>query len=237
MTRTVLPAPAEKAAYVQSMFDRIAFGYDRVNDLMTGGMHRLWKKVLLDRVAPAPGDHALDLATGTGDLAIAVFRRVGGAGHVVGLDFSPGMLAIARERPEGAGVAWVEGDMLALPFPDATFDVITVGFGLRNVADLDRALAEIARVLRPGGRFGSLEVGRPRTAVMRGVVAAHSAVVPVLGRLFAGDGDPYRYLHASARAFADQDTLAERCRAAGLAEVAVRDLQGGALAVVSGRKA
>lgn len=237
MARSVLPAPAEKAAYVQGMFDRIAIGYDRVNDLMTGGLHRLWKRRLLARVAAAPGDAALDLATGTGDLAIGLVCRVGAAGRVVGLDFSAGMLAIARERPEGQAVEWCEGDMLALPFQDATFDVVTVGFGLRNVADLDRALAEIARVLRPGGRFGSLEVARPRTAAMRAAVAAHCAVVPVLGRVFVGDGDPYRYLHASARAFADQDTLAERCRAAGLHDVAVCDLSGGALAIVTGRKA
>ncbi len=237
MSHSVLPAPAEKAAYVRGMFDRIAFGYDRVNDLMTGGLHRLWKRQLLARVAPGPGEVALDLATGTGDLAIGLARRVGPAGRVVGLDFSAGMLAIARERPEGAGVDWREGDMLALPFPDASFDVVTVGFGLRNVTDLDLALREIARVLKPGGRFGSLEMARPRTGVMRAAVAAHSAVLPVIGRMFAGSGDPYRYLHASARAFTDQDALAERCRAAGLLEVAVRDVSGGALAIVTGRKA
>lgn len=237
MSRSVLPAPAEKAEYVQGMFDRIALGYDRVNDLMTGGLHRLWKRRLIELVAPLAGEAALDLATGTGDLAIGLVRRVGATGRVVGLDFSSGMLAIARERPEGAAVAWQEGDMLALPFPDAVFDVVTVGFGLRNVADLDRALAEIARVLKPGGRFGSLEMARPRTAVMRAAVAAHSAVLPVFGRMLAGDGDPYRYLHASARAFTDQDALGERCRAAGLADVAVRDVSGGALAIVTGRKA
>ena len=237
MTRSVLPAPEEKAVYVKGMFDSIAFGYDRVNDLMTGGLHRLWKRKLIGLVAPAPGEAALDLATGTGDLAMGLLGRVGPSGSVIGLDFSPGMLAIARERHAGAAVEWREGDMLALPFADAAFDVVTVGFGLRNVTDLDRALAEIARVLKPGGRFGSLEMARPRTGVMRAAVAAHSAVLPVFGRLLAGSGDPYRYLHASARAFTDQDALAERCRAAGLADVVVRDVSGGALAIVTGRRA
>lgn len=236
MNPTILPPPEQKADYVKGMFDSIAFGYDRVNDLMTGGMHRLWKRRMLSLVAPAPGEAVLDLATGTGDLAIGLLGRVGPTGQVVGLDFSPGMLAIARERHAGANVTWREGDMLALPFEDASFDVVTVGFGLRNVTDLDQALAEIARVLKPGGRFGSLEMARPRTGVMRAAVAAHSAVLPLFGRLLAGSGDPYRYLHASARAFTDQDSLGERCRAAGLSDVQVRDVSGGALAIVTGRK-
>jgi demethylmenaquinone methyltransferase/2-methoxy-6-polyprenyl-1,4-benzoquinol methylase len=236
MNRSVLPAPEDKARYVEGMFDRIAGGYDRVNDWMTGGMHRLWKRRLVRLVGPSHGQAALDLATGTGDIARLLRQAIGGEGRVVGLDFSAGMLGFARQHPVGAGIEWLQGDMLALPFPDASFDVVTVGFGLRNVADLDRALAEIARVLRPGGRFGSLETGRPRWAVMRAVVGLHSAAAPVLGRLMAGEGDAYRYLHASAQAFADQDTLGERCRAAGLEAVEVRDIAGGALAIVTGRK-
>ena len=232
----ILPAPEAKAAYVRGMFDQIAGGYDRVNDWMTGGLHHAWKRRLIALVAPRPGEAALDLATGTGDLACRLAAAVGGEGRVTGLDFSAGMLAIARQRPDAGPITWREGDMLALPIDDASVDVVTVGFGLRNVADLDRALAEIARVLRPGGRFGSLETARPRTAVMRAAVRLHGQVLPLLGRAVAGDGDAYRYLHASALAFTDQDALAARCQAAGLVDVAVHDLAGGALAIVTGRK-
>ncbi|MEB3197779.1 MAG: bifunctional demethylmenaquinone methyltransferase/2-methoxy-6-polyprenyl-1,4-benzoquinol methylase UbiE [Candidatus Sericytochromatia bacterium] len=235
MSPEVLPAPADKAAYVQGMFDRIAIGYDRVNDWMTGGLHRLWKRQLVRGLRPAPGDAALDLATGTGDLALLLQRAVGPEGRTVGLDFSAGMLEIARAR-RSDGIEWLQGDMLALPFPDASFDVVTVGFGLRNVADLERALKEIARILKPGGRFGSLETARPRQAWMRAVVALHSRLAPWLGRWMAGDDDAYRYLHASALAFVDQDTLAHTCRQVGLADVVVRDLSGGALALVMGKR-
>ncbi|MEB3329377.1 MAG: ubiquinone/menaquinone biosynthesis methyltransferase [Candidatus Sericytochromatia bacterium] len=236
MSRTVLPAPEDKARYVEGMFDRISGGYDRVNDWMTAGLHRLWKQRLIHQVGPARGEAALDLATGTGDIARLLRQAVGTEGRVVGLDFSAGMLGLARQHPAGSAVEWLQGDMLALPFPDASFDVLTVGFGLRNVADLDRALAEIVRVLRPGGRFGSLETGRPRWALMRAIVGLHSAAAPLLGRLMAGEAEAYRYLHASAQAFADQDTLAARCRAAGLAGVAVQDVAGGALAIVTGHR-
>lgn len=234
--KTVLPPPEEKAEYVQGMFDRIASGYDRVNDWMTAGMHRAWKRRLLARTHPRPGEAVLDLATGTGDIARLLRDRVGTSGRTVGLDFSAGMLSVAREHPEGNGIEWLQGDMLALPFPDANFDVVTVGFGLRNVADLDRALAEILRVLKPGGRFGSLETARPRWALMRGAVALHSRVAPLLGRLMAGDDAAYRYLHASALAFTDQDALAERCRAQGFVRVRVEDISGGALALVTAER-
>lgn len=218
------------------MFDRIAAGYDRVNDWMTAGMHRGWKRRLLALTHPRGGETALDLATGTGDIARLLRDCVGPGGRVVGLDFSAGMLGVARQHPDGGDIEWLQGDMLNLPFPSASFDVVTVGFGLRNVADLDRALAEITRVLKPGGRFGSLETARPRWALMRGAVALHSRLAPLLGRLMAGDDDAYRYLHASALAFTDQDALAERCRAHGLVQVRVEDISGGALALVTGER-
>lgn len=239
MTRSALPPTEEKAAYVKDLFDQIAGGYDQVNDWMTGGLHRLWKDRLLRIVRAAPGQAALDLATGTGDLAIrlhAVVTAGGAAGTVTGLDFSPGMLNVARQRPDGAGVTWVEGDMMALPFADASFDVGTVGFGLRNVTDVDVALRDIFRVMKPGGRFGSLETGRPRLALMRGVIAMHHKVVPLLGKVFVGDDKPYRYLNDSFDAFMEQDRLAERFRAAGFEDVTVSDIQGGSLAIVAGRK-
>jgi demethylmenaquinone methyltransferase/2-methoxy-6-polyprenyl-1,4-benzoquinol methylase len=239
MTQSTLPSLEEKSAYVKSLFDQIAGGYDNVNDWMTGGLHRLWKDRMLRILGAAPGQDALDLATGTGDLAFrlhAIVTAGGAAGTVTGLDFSPGMLDVARTRSGGTGVTWLEGDMMALPFADASFDIGTVGFGLRNVTDVDVALRDVFRVMRPGGAFGSLETGRPRLALMRGVIAVHHKVVPLLGKVFVGDDKPYRYLNDSFDAFMDQDTLAERFRAAGFVDVQVADIQGGSLAIVTGRK-
>jgi demethylmenaquinone methyltransferase/2-methoxy-6-polyprenyl-1,4-benzoquinol methylase len=239
MTQSTLPSLEEKSAYVKSLFDQIAGGYDNVNDWMTGGLHRLWKDRMLRILGAAPGQDALDLATGTGDLAFrlhAIVTAGGAAGTVTGLDFSPGMLDVARTRSGGTGVTWLEGDMMALPFADASFDIGTVGFGLRNVTDVDVALRDVFRVMKPGGAFGSLETGRPRLALMRGVIAVHHKVVPLLGKVFVGDDKPYRYLNDSFDAFMDQDTLAERFRAAGFVDVQVADIQGGSLAIVTGRK-
>ena len=239
MTQSTLPSLEEKSAYVKSLFDQIAGGYDNVNDWMTGGLHRLWKDRMLRILGAAPGQAALDLATGTGDLAFrlhAIVTAGGAAGTVTGLDFSPGMLDVARTRSGGTGVTWLEGDMMALPFADASFDIGTVGFGLRNVTDVDVALRDVFRVMKPGGAFGSLETGRPRLALMRGVIAVHHKVVPLLGKVFVGDDKPYRYLNDSFDAFMDQDTLAERFRAAGFVDVQVADIQGGSLAIVTGRK-
>lgn len=232
-----LPEAAEKPEYVKRMFDRIADGYDQANDWMTGTRHRAWKQQMVAKLGVAPGERVLDLATGTGDLARLLLEAVGPEGHVTGLDFSPGMLARARASDPAPGrIEWVEGDMLALPFESGSFDVVTVGFGLRNVADLDRAIAEIVRVLKPGGRFGSLEMGRPRLGVVRaGVGVFNALVVPAIGKLVTGTGEPYRYLHASSAAFLAQDELARRLAAAGLAELAVKDVMFGTLAIVTGR--
>lgn len=232
MSSFQLPGAEEKSTYVRGMFDRIAEGYDAANDGMTGGLHRLWKRRLVRLLGAKSGERALDLATGTGDLAALLAEQVGPSGQVTGLDFSAGMLAKARERGI-RGVTFVEGDMLALPFADASFDRVSVGFGLRNVADLDRALAEILRVMKPGGRFASLEMGRPRLALMRAGVATYNAVVvPMIGKLTTGTADPYKYLHASALAFVSQDELAKRMAAVGFSNVKVHDVAGGALAIV-----
>jgi demethylmenaquinone methyltransferase/2-methoxy-6-polyprenyl-1,4-benzoquinol methylase len=235
MAEFTLPTPDEKPAYVQGMFDNIAHGYDRANDWMTGGMHRAWKRRLIAQVAPKPGDKALDLATGTGDIARLLAGAVGPTGHVTGLDFSAGMLERARE--DAGTITWVQGDMLNLPFADASMDVVTVGFGLRNVADVDRAIAEIVRVLAPGGRFGSLEMAHPWLWLRPGVWLFNTLAVPLIGKLASGDAAPYRYLHASSEAFLSQGELAAKFRAAGLTDVKVRDVLGGTLALVTGRKA
>jgi demethylmenaquinone methyltransferase / 2-methoxy-6-polyprenyl-1,4-benzoquinol methylase len=236
MSGFTLPSREDKPAYVEAMFDKIAHGYDAANDWMTGGLHHGWKRRLIRLVGAKPGDHALDLATGTGDIARRLASAVGPTGHVTGLDFSAGMLERARAIEGGAGIHWVKGDMMALPVENAAMDVVTVGFGLRNVADVDRALAEIARVLKPGGRFGSLEMARPWLWLRPGVWLFNTLMVPLIGRLASGDADPYRYLHASSEAFMDQHTLAERCRQAGFQDVRVRDLLGGTLALVTGTR-
>jgi demethylmenaquinone methyltransferase/2-methoxy-6-polyprenyl-1,4-benzoquinol methylase len=147
------------------------------------------------------------------------------------------MLAQARALGHDAGITWLQGDMMQLPFPDASMDVVTVGFGLRNVADVNQALAEIARVLKPGGRFGSLEMAHPWLLLRPGVWLFNTLMVPVIGKLASGDANPYRYLHASSEAFLSQSALAERCRQSGLSDVRYRDVLGGTLALVSGRKA
>lgn len=226
----------DHARSVRAMFERIAGRYDLANDAMTLGHHRAWRRVLVEAVAPRPGDRALDLATGTGDVARRLAKAVGGGGTVVGVDFTPGMLALAREH--GGPITYQEADMLALPFADASFDVATVGFGLRNVADLRLALAEALRVLAPGGRFASLDLAKPRNALARAAVGAYSfGVVPLIGRVVAGDADAYQYLPASNERFVTQDELADLMREVGFVDVRVRDLALGTTAIVSGRRA
>lgn len=238
MSTFQLPTQEAKSTYVQAMFDRIAGSYDLVNDAFTGFRHRAWKREQIAAVSPQPGDRALDLATGTGDLARLLREAVGPeAPDVTALDFSRGMLEHAAERGDDARISWVQGDMLALPFADASFEVATVGFGLRNVTDLDGALAEVFRVLAPGGRFASLDMGVVRSGLLRPFADFYSfRVVPLIGRLCSGDAEAYRYLPASNRAFVSQDELASRLRALGFVDVKVSDRSFGAVALVSARK-
>ncbi len=233
-----MPQAPEKGRYVQAMFDAIATNYDRVNDLMTAGAHRQWKRQVVALAALAPGGKALDLATGTGDIAFLLADRVGAQGEIVGLDFSEGMLAIARDRDlEGRPITWIQGDMTALDLPDASFDAVTVGYGLRNVTDLDRALSEIHRVLRPGGRAVSLDLGKPRFRLIRWGADVYSfRVVPLIGGLVSGNRDAYKYLPESNLSFVDQRELAKRMQAVGFTEVQVHDRAMGAMALVSATK-
>ena len=211
---------------VQRMFDRIAPVYDAMNRVMTVGLDQRWRKATVN-AAVREGDHVLDACCGTGDLAIAAWKKAG-AGHVVGLDFSPRMLERARRKaPE---LEFVQGDVLALPFEDASFDSAVVGFGVRNVEDLEAALKELRRVLRPDGRLGILEITTPRGVLKPFYRLWFDRIVPLLGRLLPG-GDAYTYLPASVRRFPGPDDLAALLERTAFVGVRYRLFAGGIVAL------
>ena len=212
------------------MFDRIAPVYDVMNRVMTVGLDLRWRRIAAEAVV-RPGDRVLDACCGTGDLAVAC-ARVGGV--VTGLDFAPRMLERARRKLPSA--TWVEGDMLALPFEDASFEASTVGFGVRNVADLDGGLRELRRVLVPGGRVAVLEITQPRGLLAPFYRVWFDKIVPMLGTVLKG-GAAYSYLPASVRRFPGPDELAELMRAAGFGDVAYRTFAGGIVALHTGKAA
>jgi demethylmenaquinone methyltransferase/2-methoxy-6-polyprenyl-1,4-benzoquinol methylase len=206
------------------MFDRIAPVYDAMNRTMTAGLDRRWRRITAEAVV-RPGDLVLDACCGTGDLAIAA-AKVGG--RVTGLDFSERMLERAqRKAPE---FDWVSGDLLELPFPDSSFDAATVGFGVRNVDDLERALRELRRVLRDGGRLGILEITRPRGLLAPFYRLWFDGVIPLLGKLLPG-GSAYTYLPASVRRFPGPEDLSTLVAAAGFGDVKYRTFAGGIVAL------
>jgi len=214
---------------VREMFDRISPTYDRMNLLMSMGRDGHWRRLAVRASGIGPGDAALDVCCGTGDLAIELRRAAGPSGRVVGLDFSAGMLAFAERKCPA--VQWVQGDALDLPFGDGTFDAATVGFGVRNLADLDRGFAELARVVRPGGRVVCLEMSTPPAAIRPFSKLWTDRGVPVLGRLVARDADAYSYLPASVRRFPPAPEVAEVMRRAGLEAVGYRRLMLGVVAL------
>lgn len=222
MTAGTLPA-----SEVRTMFDRIAPVYDTMNRAMTAGLDLRWRRLTAEAVVRA-GDRVLDACCGTGDLAVASLRA--GAGEVVGLDFAPRMLERARRKLPAA--TWVEGDLLALPFPDGSFDVATVGFGVRNVADLNLALRELHRVLRPGGRLAILEITSPRGLLAPFYRVWFDRLVPLVGRLLGGAA--YAYLPASVRRFPSPAELADAIREAGFRDVDWRTFAGGIVALHTG---
>ena len=216
------------------MFDRIAGVYDLMNSVMTVGMHHRWRERAADLARLRAGGRALDVATGTGDLAIALKRRVGDSGEVVGSDFSERMLELAREKAPGVRFEW--GNALKLPYGDGAFDAATVGFGARNFADLDRGLAEIARVVRPGGRVVVLEITTPERPPLSWFFRLwFDRIVPLLGRL-AGDPDAYSYLPSSVRRFPGPRDLGAAMAQAGLRDVRWILTAGGIIALHSGTR-
>jgi len=216
---------------VRSMFDRIAPVYDVMNRAMTAGLDLRWRRLAAASVV-RPGDRVLDAACGTGDLALADLRA--GAAAVTGLDFSPRMLERARRK--AAAVEWIEGDVLALPFADASFDAATIGFGIRNVADLEKGLRELRRVLKPGGRLAILEITQPRGRLAPLLSYWFDRIVPRLGRIVPG-GAAYSYLPASVRRFPPAEELAELLRRSGFGEVSTRLLAGSIVSLHTGAAA
>jgi demethylmenaquinone methyltransferase/2-methoxy-6-polyprenyl-1,4-benzoquinol methylase len=222
-----------KAGLVREVFDSVAGRYDLMNDVMSLGVHRLWKAAFVHQVAPRAGERFVDLAGGTGDIAFALGER---GAEVTVCDYNEAMLRQGRKRAGDRalipGPAWATGDAMALPFAPAVADGVTIAFGLRNVTEPAKALAEIRRVLKPGGRFFCLEFSRFALPVLDRLYDAYSfEVLPRLGRMVAGDADSYRYLAESIRKFPPQETLADMMRAAGFGRVGWRNLSGGIAAI------
>ncbi len=229
-------AAADKAAMVQGVFASVSSRYDLMNDLMSLGVHRMWKRVLLDELAPRAETRLLDVASGTGDIASRFLAR--GGGRVTACDQNWQMVEAGRDRAidKGllSGIRWVVADAEALPVADASVDAYAIAFGLRNVTRIDRALAEAVRVLEPGGRFLCLEFAPAAAPWIEPFYERYSfSVLPALGAAVTGDGDAYRYLVESIRRFPNQEALSERMTAAGFEIVKHRSLTGGIVAIHS----
>jgi demethylmenaquinone methyltransferase/2-methoxy-6-polyprenyl-1,4-benzoquinol methylase len=236
----------DKAPLVRAIFESVAPRYDLMNDLMSGGLHRLWKANLVNTLRPRPTMRVLDVAGGTGDIAFRILDAMGGparctaaGGHVTVSDINAAMLAVGQARAAECGseaaVSFVTADAERLPFEDGTADVFTIAFGIRNVTHIDRVLAEARRVLRPGGRFLCLEFSRPMLPLLGPIYDRYSfSVIPWLGERVAGDRAAYQYLVESIRRFPDQTRFACMIEEAGLARVSVRNLAGGIVALHGG---
>ncbi|MCC5983506.1 MAG: bifunctional demethylmenaquinone methyltransferase/2-methoxy-6-polyprenyl-1,4-benzoquinol methylase UbiE [Rhodobacteraceae bacterium] len=230
-----------KAGMVHGVFSRVASKYDLMNDLMSGGIHRLWKDAMMDWLAPRPGQHLLDVAGGTGDIAFRFLGRAGAGARATVLDLTEPMLTEGQRRAEAANLAhaldWVLGDAMALPFADNRFDVYTISFGIRNVTRIEAALAEAFRVLRPGGRLMVLEFSQVPVPMLQKAYDLYSFnVIPAMGQAVAGDRESYQYLVESIRRFPDQERFAAMIRAAGFEQVKYRNLSMGIAALHSGWK-
>jgi len=232
---------SEKQKLVGQVFSSVARNYDRMNDAMSFGIHRLWKRFFVATCQLRKGDRVLDLAGGTGDIAALLKERMGDHGHIVLGDINGDMLRVGRDRLTDRGLVrgldYVQCNAEALPFPDASFDLVTMAFGLRNVTDKDAALREIARVLKPGGQARVLEFSTVTADWLKPLYDLHSfQVLPRLGRLLANDADSYRYLAESIRKHPPQDTLKAMMEAAGLARCSYRNLTAGIVAIHTGYK-
>lgn len=226
-----------KAGLVREVFESVAPRYDLMNDLMSLGIHRIWKRIFVNAIGPTPRETLLDLAGGTGDIAFLALER--GAGRVILSDVNPAMLAVAEKRALDRGI--VKGlsvlavDAERIPLPDRSVEKVSIAFGLRNCTDKGAVLREAYRVLRPGGRFHCLEFSRVEVAALEGLYDVWSfKALPALGARFAGDAESYRYLAESIRMFPDQETLAGMLNAAGFERVQYRNMSGGIVAIHTG---
>ncbi|UYV37567.1 bifunctional demethylmenaquinone methyltransferase/2-methoxy-6-polyprenyl-1,4-benzoquinol methylase UbiE [Rhodobacteraceae bacterium D3-12] len=231
---------AEKAGKVQGVFGSVASKYDVMNDAMSMGIHRIWKNAMMDWLAPRPGQRLLDVAGGTGDISFKFLKRAG-QGHATVLDLTEPMLIAGRKRAEADRMAdsldWVVGDAMALPFPDNTFDVYTISFGIRNVTRPQEALNEAFRVLKPGGRLMVLEFSQIPNELMQKVYDLYSFnIIPQMGKMIANDRDSYQYLVESIRKFPDQYTFLGMVRDAGFEQAKYRNLSMGIACLHSGWK-
>ncbi|WP_078083059.1 bifunctional demethylmenaquinone methyltransferase/2-methoxy-6-polyprenyl-1,4-benzoquinol methylase UbiE [Microbulbifer mangrovi] len=231
----------EKAGRVADVFHSVAARYDVMNDLMSGGVHRLWKRFTIELSAARPGQTILDIAGGTGDLTARFSRIVGPTGKVVLADINASMLKVGRDRLLDRGIAGnvetVQADAQYLPFPDNTFDCITIAFGLRNVTDKDLALRSMLRVLKPGGRLLVLEFSKPQSKLLEKVYDQYSfRLLPFMGKLVADDADSYRYLAESIRMHPDQETLKNMMGEAGFVDCEFHNMTGGIVALHKGIK-
>lgn len=234
-------ASEQKASMVADVFHSVAAKYDVMNDLMSMGIHRLWKRYTIDCANVRPGQKVLDLAGGTGDLAAKFSRLVGKSGHVTLADINDSMLNVGRDKLRDMGlvsnIEYVQANAECLPFADNQFDIITIGFGLRNVTDKDKALASMFRVLKPGGRLLILEFSKPQSEVLNKLYDTYSFnVLPKLGQLIANDSESYQYLAESIRMHPDQETLKSMMEKAGFEQVDFHNLTGGIVALHRGYK-
>lgn len=232
-------AEGEKQGLVNEVFSKVAERYDQMNDLMSGGLHRLWKDDFVTNLSPPKGAipfNVLDVAGGTGDIAFRIVRSGGTGTHVTVADISPEMVGEGRKRAEREGLLgrcdFTVGNAESLGFPDKTFDAYTIAFGIRNVTHIDRALSEAYRVLKPGGRFMCLEFSQVDVPLLDKIYDAYSfTVIPAVGKVVTGDGHPYRYLVESIRTFPPQETFKAMIEAAGFARASYRNLTGGLVAM------
>jgi len=231
----------DKVKLVAGVFHSVAAKYDLMNDLMSGGVHRLWKRFTIELSGVRPGNKVLDIAGGTGDLTAKFSRIVGRDGKVVLADINDSMLKVGRDKLIDKGIVgnveYVQANAECLPFPDNYFDCVSIAFGLRNVTDKDAALRSMLRVLKPGGRLLILEFSKPQSAVLGKLYDTYSFIaLPVLGKLIANDADSYRYLAESIRMHPDQDTLKQMMETAGFARAEYFNMTGGVVALHRGLK-
>ncbi|MGI6684412.1 MAG: demethylmenaquinone methyltransferase [Bacillota bacterium] len=236
-----LPSNENKEGYVRDLFNTIAGRYDLLNSMMSLGMDNKWRRFAVRRSEVGPGSLALDICCGTGKITLELAKRVGETGHVTGLDFSEKMLDVARKSVTASGlekrITIKQGNAMDLPFPDNSFDAVTVGWGLRNVPDIFTVVNEMRRVVKPGGMIISLDMGKPEIPVFKEIYWLYfEKIVPLMGKIWARKESAYNYLHYSAKAFLHQKELAALFQEAGLTDTAYHNLCGGVVAVVEGRK-